>query len=679
MRAVKPMTPGIPHAARMRAYICGAVVTVALSGVAYRAWALQVDDGAHYRALADRQHEMTIGIPAPRGDVLDAHGRPLAVSTDVDSVWANPHDIKDVTESAAKLAKILGEDERSLESKLGASHKFVWLARHVAPDVAAAVREAKLAGVEVVREPRRWYPGRQIAGPVIGRADIDGNGLDGIELAMNGELAGSRSAVTALRDARGRAMLADGLAPTEAGATVHLSLDRSIQSIADDALANGIAINKAKSGVVVVLDVETSRVLALASYPTFDPNLADARVARDKAVADAFEAGSVMKVFSVAAALDAGAVTPDTMFNLSGGAFKVGPHTIHDVHDDKELSVAGIVKRSSNVGAAKIALRFGRENLYAALKKFGFGKRTGIELPGEQVGMLRDGSKWRDVELATIAFGYGLTVTPLQVASALAAIGHGGLYTEPRIVDQVVDADGTLLYAANPAQRQMISAKTAAEMITILASVFDTGKDGGTAKDIVVPGFKCGGKTGTANKYDPATHQYSPDHYLASFAGLAPIDHPRLAVVVMIDDPTGGDHFGGQVSGPVFAAVASEALRYLGVPGGALPLPKPIPGAAPPKPAIATATATATATPTDTAAAADTATSPVVPDFRGLGVSRALDLARKSHLPVDVSGSGHVITQDPPPGIALSATARLTLHFSDEDGRVATARAGLPR
>jgi cell division protein FtsI (penicillin-binding protein 3) len=679
---IKPMTPGIPHAARMRAYITGAVVTAALSGVAYRAWALQIDDGAHYRELADRQHAMTIGIPAPRGDVLDARGRPLAVSTDVDSVWASPHDIQDVTETADRLAKILAEDPRVLEAKLGAGHKFVWVARHVAPAIAAAVRDAKLAGIEVSKEPRRWYPGRTIAGPVVGRADIDGNGVDGIELAMNELLAGKRSAVTALRDARGRAMLADGLAPTAPGATVHLSLDRSIQSIADDALADGIATNKAKSGVVVVLDVETSRVLALSSYPTFDPNLDAAHVARDKAVADAFEAGSVMKVFSIAGALDAGVVTPDTTFDLSGGAFKVGPHTIHDVH-------AGIIKRSSNVGAAKIALRFGREKLYAALKKFGFGAKTGIELPGEQVGMLRDGKKWRDVELATIAFGYGLTVTPLQVAAALSSIAHGGIYTEPRIVDAVVDADGKTLYAPAPRQHRSLNAQTAAEMLPILASVFDRGKDGGTAKDVVVPGFKCGGKTGTANKYDPSIHMYSADHYLASFAGLAPIDHPRLAIVVMIDDPTGVDHYGGSVSGPVFAKVASEALRYLGVPGDALPAPKLAPGAAPKKPktavgsgaiaisgsasatgsASASASAAISASASGSAAAAAAVSGSVsdadadtdaaaVPDLRGFGMQRALDAARRAHVAVEVHGTGRVVAQDVIAG-------KLVLTFSD--------------
>jgi cell division protein FtsI (penicillin-binding protein 3) len=563
------MTPGVPGAARMRAYLAGAVVTVAIVGVAMRAWALQVDDGDHYRAMAERQHEMRVDIPAPRGEVLDVHGRPLAVSADADSVWANPRDVRDVAGTADKLATLLGIDESSLEAKLAGDRRFVWLERHVGADVAKAVREAKLPGIEVVKEPRRWYPGKAVGGTVIGRADIDGKGLDGIELALDDLLAGKRQAVNAVRDARGHSMLADGLAEAQPGATVHLTLDRTIQAISEQALADAVTSNKAKSGVAVVIEVDTGRVLALASFPTYDPNSGHVpEGARDKPVTDAYEAGSVMKVFSVATALDAGTVTPDSEFPI-GNSFQVarGVHPITDVHFFPYLTVAGIIKHSSNIGAAKIALRLGADKLYEGYKRFGFGARTGIELPGEQVGMLRPGDKWRDVELATMAYGYGLTVTPLQITAALASIGNHGIYHEPRVVESVVDADGTVLYRGAGEERRVLSQKVADEMLPILASVFDPGKEGGTAKGIDVPGFKCGGKTGTAYKYDPATHHYALDHYLASFAGLAPIDHPRLAIVVQVDDPTAGTHYGGTVSAPAFATIASESLRYLGVPG----------------------------------------------------------------------------------------------------------------
>jgi cell division protein FtsI (penicillin-binding protein 3) len=573
--SVKPMTPGVPRAARIRAYVVGIVVTLGLVGVARRAWSLQISDGDHYRQLAEHQQELHLALPAPRGEVVDAAGRPLAVSADVDSIWANPKDVRDVATTAETLAKILGTDQQALEAKLAADHKFVWLARHVSPEIARAIAAAKLPGIETAKEPRRWYPSRAIAGPVIGRADLDGRGVDGIELAMNELLAGKRSDVAALRDARGHMMLSDGVGHATPGATVHLTLDRSIQAIAEAALADQIAAKKAKSGVVVVLDVQTSRVLAMASSPTYDPNSEETHGARNLAVTDAFEAGSVMKVFTIASALDAGAVTPATGFEI-GNAYTVNPRVkaIRDVEFFPYLTTSEIIKYSSNIGAAKIGMRLGADKLYAGLKQFGFGKRTGVELPGERDGRVRAAANWRDVDLAHIAFGYGITVTPLQVAAGFAAIANHGVYREPRIVDSVTDEAGTALYKGEGVAHQAVSPKAADEVMTMLISVFDKtvpgGPIGGTAKTIDVPGFHCAGKTGTAHKYDPALHRYSEDKYIASFAGIAPADHPRIVVVTMIDEPDSKDYYGASVSAPVFARVASETLRYLGVPGDPL-------------------------------------------------------------------------------------------------------------
>jgi cell division protein FtsI (penicillin-binding protein 3) len=750
---IKPMTPGIPHAARIRAYLAALGVIAGLSGVAWRAWALQVDEGDRYRALAARQHALTVEIPAPRGDVIDVHGRPLAVTADADSIWAHPRDIHDVTDTAARLAALIGGNPAALEAKLGGDRRFLWLARHVTPELARRVRDARLPGIEVGTEPRRWYPERSIGGTVIGRSDIDGNGVDGIELAMNAQLTGQRGEGSGLRDVRGKRMFAGGLERPQPGATVQLSLDTTIQASAEAAIGESVRANHARSGVVVVLEVATGRVVAMASVPASDPNgpsvagvpaaaaaadgaasepsaagVTDAmnaanadgaaaaspgppklphEPARNRAVTDAYEAGSVMKLFSVAAALDDGTVAPDTELDLGGGQFRVSPgiKPIRDVHNDPYLTVAGIIKRSSNVGAAKIALRFGAAKLYAALRRFGFGARTGIELPGEQAGMLRNGARWRDIELATISFGYGLTATPLQIAAGLAAFGTGGVYHEPRIVERVIDGDGTLLYEAQAAERRVVSERTAAEMLAMMAAVFEGGRQNGTASTIVVPGFRCAGKTGTAHKYDPAIHAYASDHYLSSFAGLAPLDHPRLAIVVLVDDPSGGDYFGGKVAGPVFARVASEALRYLGVPGEPEVCP-PAPGTAPgaaaaasgartclpaaprgPKEATSRAGAPARSAlpgsaassgaapgplpPTAAASGADAvrsapATAPAlrIPDFRGMGMARAIAAARDAHLAVALSGTGRVVEQRPPPGPSRAAP-EVWLRLSD--------------
>lgn len=670
---VKPMTPGVPRTARLRAYLASVVVTLGLGGAAVKAWALQVDDGEHYRELADRQHAMRLDIPAPRGEVIDTHGHPLAISADADSIWANPREVRDVTGTAEKLAKLIGGDAGTLEGKLAGDRAFVWIDRHVTPDVAKAVRAAKLPGIEVTSEPRRWYPAKSIAGPVIGRADIDGNGLDGIELSMNDLLMGKRGSARALRDARGRKMLAADLAPPEPGARVRLTLDRSIQAIADEALAEAVTTNEAKSGVVVVLDVATGKVLAMSSYPTFDPNAGNVHGARNRPVTDAYESGSVMKIFSVLAALEEGTVTPSTGFSIGAGFTPRGrPRPITDVHTYPYLTVRDIIKVSSNIGAAKIALRLGSEKLYAYLKKFGFGAETGIELPGERAGMLRDGATWRESELATIAYGYGLTVTPLQIAAALAAVGNNGVYHAPRIVEDVVDADGTVLYRGHAEARQMVSPKHAAEMVDMLEHVFDEGEGPepmhGTAHDLVVPGFRCGGKTGTAHKYDPATRSYAR-RYLSSFVGLAPVDNPRLAIVAMIDEPGGKSHYGGTVAGPVFARVASESLRYLGVPGEPIvPLDKrgkPI-VARPAKPdkAKAKVAAEPVVEPEPEEPEPDPAAIQI-PDFRGMGVGRALDEARKLHLEVEIEGTGHVVAQEPPAGPTPNAS-RVKLRFSDD-------------
>ena len=360
-----------------------------------------------------------------------------------------------------------------------------------------------------------------------------------------------------------------------------------------------------------------------------------------------------------------------------------------------------MIKHSSNIGTIQIVQRLGKERLEAALRRFGFGAKTLVELPGEQAGTLRPASRWRDIELATMSFGYGLTVTPLQIAAGVAAIGNNGVYRAPRIVDEVIARDGTLAYRGRAEPRQVVKPKTAVAMQKMLASAFEGGKEPGSAASIIVPGFRSAGKTGTARKWDAAAHQYATDRYLSSFAGLAPADKPRLAIVVLIDEPSGGDYYGGRVAGPVFATVASESLRYLGVTGETLICPPPVPGVNPalqpnlpakictiptPKPQIAGAiVAGAPGPPTGRkgstfADAAELAAEPtpapvvvLVPDFRGMGIKRALDVARADHIQLELAGSGRVVDQRPAAGTPRDAREplRVTLRFSDGDSPIA--------
>ena len=642
----KILTPGIPRAARTRAYAAAGLMSVLFCGLAYEAWGLEVRDNPHFRELADREHARTIEIAAPRGQILDARGRPLAVSTDAQSVYADPKEIVDVAASAEQLSKILGLDEVDLEEKLASEKRFVWLARYVTPEQAKAIEQAKLAGVAVTTEPRRHYPGGASGGPVVGQAGVEGKGLDGIELSLDAQLTGERARQAAVRDVKGKVVLEDGLVAAAPGATVTLTIDRTIQSIADAAIADAVTANHARAGIAIVLEVGTGRVLAMANYPTFDPETPDVprNGAHDGAVQDVYEIGSVMKPFTVATALEDNVTRPDEDWDVNNGEWQLDPriHPIRDTHPKKDLTTSEIIKHSSNIGAAKIGLRLGGPRLYAGLRSFGFGSKTGIELPGEQPGVIRDGKKWRDIELATISFGYGLQVTPLQVAAGMATFGNDGVYVPPRVVEQIVGADGTVVRARQPQPRRVISSKTNAEIVAMLASVFDRGKEGGTGKDIYVPGFVCAGKTGTAHKYDPAIKAYANDKYISSFAGIAPLDHPRIAVVAVVDEPLGGDYYGGKVAGPVFARVASETLRYLGVPGGAIVDP-PAPADAAPAPVHHKKPAPEPEAPT---APPDDPPPVVGPDLRGLSVAKAIDVARAAGARLEISGTGRAISQE---------------------------------
>jgi cell division protein FtsI (penicillin-binding protein 3) len=651
--------PTVGRWVRVRVHIAGVVLGALSCGLVYRAHGLQIERGDHYAELARRQHLLEVEVPAPRGAIRDATGHELAITADIDSVYANPRAVVDVAGTAATIAEILGADVRTLEARLSSSRYFAWLERHVTPDIARAVADAGLPGIALAKEPRRYYPAQSLAGPILGFADIDGHGLEGLERTLDQLLRGERVELPALRDAAGHVMLppeTDALAARAAtGATVRLTLDRSIQFFAERALGDAIAEHRAVAGTVVVLEVDSGSVLAMASWPTYNPNDPEGRKlarggARNRALTDVFEAGSVMKVFTVAAALDAGAVRPDDMFDVSG-PFRVGRKPIRDTYEDDRLTVGGVLKRSSNIGVVKIAQRLGRERLYEALRRFGFGQRTGIELPGEQPGLVWTADRWGELELATIAYGYGLAVTPLQLATAIAAIGNDGVLNEPRIVAEVVDAGGTRTRMAprRAEGRRVLSATTAAALLPMLASVFDRGRDGGTARSIVVEGFRAGGKTGTSYKLDPSTGAYSDELFLSSFIGLAPIDAPRLAVVVLIDEPHGEHHYGGVVAGPVFARVVSESLRYLGVPGEpeadgnhdqpqagpeGEPAPPEVIPIADPEPVTGDGHEPAT----------------LVPNFLGLSAGAALDRARTAGLEVQLVGHGRAVEQFPAPG-----------------------------
>jgi cell division protein FtsI (penicillin-binding protein 3) len=670
----------------VRMIVVGVLLAVAFWCVFRRAYELQVVQRQKFRAMAEEQYLRDVELPPRRGTIFDRVGARLATSADVDSIYANPRMIgDDAAHVAARLAPLVHADRKDLERRLSSGRYFVWIARRVTPDTAERVRALHEPGIEFTQEPKRFYPSQGLAGPLLGFADADAHGIEGVELALDQKLRGERIAAPGVRDALGRDVVTGGLPDADAagGSDVQLTIDRFIQFAAERALAAAIAKNRAKDGSVTVMDPRTGEVLAMASWPSYDPNdprdIAK-RGARNRPVTDAYEPGSTVKTFSVAAAIDAGVVRPTDEWDCQQGKAKIGGITIHDTHPYGGLNTAEVVAKSSNIGAAKIGHRLGRERLDAFLRNLGFARPTGIELPGEGAGRLRKVEHWTDSELTTIAFGQGVTATPLQLLQGLTAIADGGILHPPRIVKQITGSDARITTSWQPSGRRVMSAASAQTMVDMLKLVTEKG---GTAEGLIIPGYKIAGKTGTAQKVDPATRRYSTDKWVSSFLGFVPAEEPRLAMLVVIDEPS-GSHYGSTVAGPVFRDIAEQAMKYLGVPPraedalvvaakpatagsgprasakselgtgriGDLEPPAQQPGERRALDADTTADVDLTESDDDAAFAAATpeGTSAFVPDFTGMSMAEAVTAARRAHLQLDAHGSGRAVGQEPGPG-----------------------------
>jgi cell division protein FtsI (penicillin-binding protein 3) len=552
---------------RIRLIACGVAFGVLFIAIGKRAFNLQVGQGERLKVMAEEQYLREIELPPRRGRILDRNGAELASTADVDSIYCNPRRFADVHEASRQLSRVLGLDVRELEKRLGQRRYFAWVKRKVTPDEVSAVRALNLPGVAFTREPRRFYPNRGLAATVIGTAGSDGRGLDGVELAFDAYLRGSASSVQGVRDALGRELFVESASASDAaspaGSDVALTLDRYLTFITERAIADAAARTHAKAVMAVMMDPQTGEVLAMASVPSFNPNDAGGAAeagARDRVITDTFEPGSTMKTFTIAAALDAGVVRPDDRFDCLMGKMNVGKYTIHDTHAHGILTVAEVFKFSSNIGATKIARRLGRERLAEALDRYGFGHATEIGLPGERTGVVRRVEKWGDIGFANISFGHGIAVTALQVIAGVSAIAGGGVYHQPRIVSRVVSPEGAVEVPPVEEERRVMSEATARAMVGIMRGVTEVG---GTARQAAIEGYPVAGKTGTAQK--AIGGHYDPQKYVASFVGFAPAQSPRIALMVVMDEPE-GSHLGGAVAAPVFKEIAEQALRYLHVP-----------------------------------------------------------------------------------------------------------------
>lgn len=516
-------------------------------------------------AQGDNRHLRTVQITAHRGSITDRHGEPIAVSTPVDSVWANPKELAGALDRVKELAATLGVDEAELRRRVtnNSDRGFVYLRRHLAPSRAAEVMSLGIPGVRTTREYRRYYPAAEVVGHVVGFTNVDDVGQEGLELEYDYWLAGEHGRKRVLQDRLGRIIrdveLIDEPRP---GRTLRTSLDLRLQYLAYRELKAAVADSNARAGSVVVLDPATGEVLAMVNQPAYNPNdrsQFEVERYRNRAVTDIFEPGSSFKPFAIVAALEAGMYGPDSLIDTSPGHLRVGNRILTE--DNSNLGIVTlttVLAKSSNVGTGRIALEMEPSFMWSVLSGFGIGRLTNSGFPGESAGVLRDPHNWRQVEQATMSYGYGLSVTTLQLARAYAALAAGGVLRPVSFLAVDQPPEGT----------RVVSERTAAQVLRMMEAVVGPEGTGGRA---TVENYRVAGKTGTAWK--SAAGGYSKNRYTAVFAGVAPVTNPRLAVVVVIDEPRGGSYYGGDVAAPVFANVVAGAMRILAVPPDALPTP----------------------------------------------------------------------------------------------------------
>lgn len=627
--------------------------------VVCRAFYLQVVKRDHLLKLADRQHQKIVPLTPARGTIYDANGSALAVSVEMDSCFAEPKSIANLDEAAARLSPVLGMSKESLLRKLQGNRNFVWLQRRVTPDVAKRVRALDIEGVGFVKETKRFYPNSEVAAHVIGFTGLDPEGLEGIERRYDATILGGTGYLVTERDALGRDVALKGTVVQNGamGHNVVLTLDKNIQYIAEKELAKAVDGSGARAGTAIVMEPHTGRILAMANYPAFNLNAHAAyhpSLWRNRAVADSYEPGSTFKVFLIASALEEKVIRSGDWINCEGGSFAIGGRTIHDTHKYGSLSIPEILKYSSNIGSAKIGSRLGASRLYSYLRNFGFGARTGVDLPGETGGTLRDWNQWYGIDLATVSFGQGVTASSIQLAAAFSAIANGGTLMKPYLVERVIDSEGNVIRSSSAQPvRRVVSEATAKSVARMMEGV---AVEGGTGTNAAVEGYRVAGKTGTAQKVDPVTRGYSLTKRTASFIGFVPADRPRLTILVMIDEPKTSP-YGGVVAAPAFSSIALQSLCYLKVPPHDIVRSKP-------KAVEATADQSAE----DELSAAEGeiiegGDGVVMPNFRGMSMRQALKTMEERGINVRLMGSGRAVEQSPLPGHRVGPSDQVWVKF----------------
>ncbi len=547
---------------RLRWLVVWVFAVVWMAVVVGRLSYLQLFCYGEYFTKAQHQQQRVFEISPKRGVIYDRKGRELAISLPMDSVFGDPAEITDAEMVARLLAPALGMPADDLETKIHEAHTPVRLAKKLSPETVQRIQDMNLRGVFFQKENRRVYPQHELAAHVLGYVDVDEKGNGGIEYSLDKQIRGRPGKMMVMADGR-RRWYDRTESAADPGASVVLTIDQTIQYIAEKELERAIEETHANNGTVVVQDPNTGQLLAVAVRPTFDPNNPGSfpdEVRMDRAVSAAYEPGSTFKVVTMTGAIENGAARPSDLVDCQMGSILVAGRLIHDWHPFGVLSVQEVLAHSSDVGSIKVALRLGAPKFYETMRAFGIGQLTGIELPGENRGLLRPLENWTASSIGSLAIGQEVSVTPVQIVSAISAIANGGTLYRSRIVKEV--RGGTSAYTRAAVEpEQVTDAKTAATVREMMETVILEG----TGKPAQLDGYTAAGKSGTAQKIDPATGRYSPNQYNSSFVGFAPVNEPAVTILVVLDSPVGAHH-GGEVGGPVFKRVAEQVLTYLDVP-----------------------------------------------------------------------------------------------------------------
>jgi cell division protein FtsI (penicillin-binding protein 3) len=670
------MKAGRAGSQRTRTLIVAAIFGGAFLGLLGRLGYLQVVKHDEYLRLAESQHAKTIALRPKRGPILDRNGQVLAVSSGAETLYALPGRVDDAGRLARRLAPVLGEPAGEIARRLDTTKRFVFVKRRLPPAVAQAVREMREPALGFLEESLRLYPNRELAAQVVGFEGGEGKGLGGIEQAWDAHLAGQEGRALVERDALGREVTGAPviLKASRPGQGVVLTLDATLQYLAEKEVDAAWRRTRARAAMAVAMDPRTGEILALAIRPTFNPNAfagATDDERRNRAVTDPFEPGSTFKVILAAAALEEGVIRPTDRVYGENGAITIANATIHDWKKYGWLTFSEVLQNSSNVGSIKVGLSLGKERYYKYITGFGFGTATGAGLPGESRGQLRAPDRWSGLSLATMSIGQEISVTALQMVASFAAVANGGRLMQPQIVRAVLDEQGREARSFEPkAVRQVISPETARVLTGMMTKVVSEG----TGHNAAIAGFEVAGKTGTAQKLEPGTRRYSRAPGVLSFVGFAPADDPRLAMIVLLDEPK-NEKWGSEAAAPIFAAIGAEALRYLHAPPkDTAPVqivrselePQAKQGELQPQARRAIPTVGAERSEAGVSAVSvETQDGPqAMPAVVGLSLRGAMQALAPMDVRLEVAGRGVVAAQAPAAGVALQpgALARLTLH-----------------